>query len=61
MPDNETVKVVQNSDTQKGAPAPKLTVTQSVPLREGAKAPHITMPPNIQTTTGPVSVTTPKK
>lgn len=61
MPNDKMIKVVHNSDAQKGAAAPKLTVTQSVPLREGAKAPQIKMPPNIPTTSGPVSVTNPKK
>lgn len=40
----------------KGAAAPNVTVTPSVPLREGAKAPQITTPATVPTTSGPVSV-----
>jgi hypothetical protein len=37
-----------------------VTVTQQVPLREGARAPQVATPPNVPTTSGPVSVTKPK-
>jgi hypothetical protein len=58
-------KVIVTGDAAKGAAARSASVlpmvTPNVPLREGARAPLVVTPPTIPTTSGPVSVTNPKK
>jgi len=53
-------KIVTTGDAAKGAASRPVVVTPSVRLREGARAPQVATPPNLPTTSGPVSVTKPK-
>ncbi len=59
MPDDNQKPVTGSHEVAKGAPAPVITVSPSVPLREGARAPIVATPENMPTTSGPISVTKP--
>jgi len=54
-------KTVSGSNVVKAAATRSVTVTQNVPLREGARAPQVATPSNVPSTSGPVSVTNPRR